>query len=102
MEEALIPVDLEDLAKDFLENRRNELAELRSLVEQADFKKLEQIAHKIKGNGGSFGFPRISEIGKRLEYSAQAHLRDECAKAVDDLKNYLANVKVVIDRNIAS
>lgn len=36
-----------------------------------EFKKIEQIAHKVAGSAGSYGLGKLSEIAREMEASAK-------------------------------
>lgn len=54
----------------YLERRRLDLEFCRRSLEKGDFSEIEKIGHQLKGNGHTFGYPEISEIGKNLESAA--------------------------------
>ncbi len=53
-----------------MERRRCDVATLRAAVECGDFETISRLGHNMSGNGVSYGFPEISEIGERLEAAA--------------------------------
>jgi HPt (histidine-containing phosphotransfer) domain-containing protein len=64
-------VPTEIIAK-YVERRRHDLEVCLSFVERQQYKEIEKIAHQLKGNGCTFGYPELSNIGKRLEIAARA------------------------------
>jgi hypothetical protein len=60
----------EQLVKNYLIRRWQELENCKNAIERADFLFLQQVGHRLKGNGEMFGFPEISCIGKNLEQEA--------------------------------
>lgn len=56
----------------YIERRRHDLEVCLLFVEKQQYKEIEKIAHQLKGNGLTFGYPELSIIGKRLEIAAQA------------------------------
>jgi HPt (histidine-containing phosphotransfer) domain-containing protein len=59
-----------ELLSRFMERRRRDVATLREALECGDFETIGSLGHNMSGNGVSYGFPEISEIGKRLEAAA--------------------------------
>lgn len=59
-----------DLLPGFIARRLSDLETLHEALESNDFETLRRISHNIKGNGMSFGFPRLSELGAALEERA--------------------------------
>ena len=85
--------DMLDLIPSYLE-RSSALAEdaLRAAHER-DLDEVRAIAHKIKGSGSSYGFPRISELGNALHAAAVGKEAGLAAEAGEELIQYLANVR---------
>lgn len=54
----------------FRERRRRDVVDLRAALECGDFETIARLGHNMSGNGVSYGFPEISEIGERLEAAA--------------------------------
>jgi HPt (histidine-containing phosphotransfer) domain-containing protein len=78
-----IAKDLEDLIPTFLSNRHKEVATLRAALAAADFEQLRQLGHRMRGVGNSYGFERVSTLGKAIEDGARS--RDKAA-----LENHIA------------
>jgi HPt (histidine-containing phosphotransfer) domain-containing protein len=89
--------DLEDLIPVFMKNRRSELDALRAALAAADFEQLRQIGHRMKGVGNSYGFGRVSDLGKRFEDGARAGNRATLEAAVAEYADYLERVRVVYE-----
>jgi HPt (histidine-containing phosphotransfer) domain-containing protein len=58
---------MRDLVAEFLDGLVNRVADLRSAHAEADWTRLLTLAHQIKGAGGSYGYPRISELATAME-----------------------------------
>ncbi len=86
--------DLEDIAPTFLENRRKDLRTLRVAVGAQDFATLQTLGHRMKGDGGGYGFDDISEIGARLEIAAKQEDRPAAEHCVAELEDFLNRVTV--------
>jgi|SRR5271166_1569658 len=87
--------DLIDLIPDFMTRKRADLQSLKSALDDGDLATIASIGHKIKGEGGSFGFDAISEIGAGLEASGRRGDRASAQQLVSDLSDYLEKVEVV-------
>lgn len=68
--------------------------DFKDFLEKKDFTSLKFFGHKLKGTGKSFGFEKISEIGKRIEENADTKnidnllmLFDELSKVFEEIKN---------------
>ncbi len=91
---AEVAQDLEPLIPLFIQTRQDNLAGLEAALPAGDFKAMEIIGHSMKGAGGAYGFPPVSEIGDLIEQAARG--RDDAAVRVltRRLQAYLANVQI--------
>jgi HPt (histidine-containing phosphotransfer) domain-containing protein len=89
--------DLEDLIPTFMKNRRKELDSLRSALAAADFEQLRQLGHRMKGVGVSYGFERISAIGKAIEDGARSGDQSLLESSVAQYGEYLSRVQVAYE-----
>lgn len=90
------PSALEDecaaLVPAFLEKRNAELAVLEAALATRAFDTLYRLGHNLRGSGGSFGFPAMSEIGARMERAAQAGDEAAMAREIACLREHLREV----------
>jgi DNA-binding NtrC family response regulator len=56
----------------FIHHRRRDTGTVRAAVARGDFEVVARLAHNMRGNGTSYGFPEISAIGTRMEAMAEA------------------------------
>ena len=89
--------DLEDLIPVFMSNRKKELDALRVALAAADFEQLRQLGHRMRGVGNSYGFARVSEIGKHVEDGARSGDRTLLASTIAQYGDYLAKVQIVYE-----
>ncbi len=61
----------DDMLARYFERRKRDFNECLEHLDEGDFSFLEKIGHQLKGNGVTFGYPEISEIGKELESGAR-------------------------------
>lgn len=87
--------DLEDLVPTFLANRARELQALRAALAAGDMAQLRHLGHRMKGVGNSYGFAKVSEIGRRIEDGAQTRDAPALEACVREYADYLAKVKVL-------
>ena len=89
--------DLEDLIPVFMSNRKKELDALRVAFAAADFEQLRQLGHRMRGVGNSYGFARVSEIGKHVEDGARSGDRALLESNIAQYGDYLAKVQIVYE-----
>jgi CheY-like chemotaxis protein len=83
-----------DMVPGFLAARRKEVVAIGEALERNELEPIRVMGHNMKGIGSSYGFPPITEFGRRLEEAAVAGTRDEIRKQVAGLADYLERVEV--------
>jgi HPt (histidine-containing phosphotransfer) domain-containing protein len=89
--------DLEDLIPVFMKNRHKELDALRVALASADFEQLRQLGHRMKGVGNSYGFARVSTIGKYIEDGARSGDRALLQARITEYHDYLSKVEIAYE-----
>lgn len=89
-----IDQDLEEIVPGFLENRRKDAASLEAALEENDLKTVRLLGHRMKGDGGGYGFQEISTIGDALEQAAIRGDRIVIQRQTVMLVEFLAQVEV--------
>jgi HPt (histidine-containing phosphotransfer) domain-containing protein len=62
-----IPPAIQALVPEYLDNQRKELAKMRALLPQGEFRAIQRFGHNLKGTAGGYGVPALGELGARLE-----------------------------------
>ena len=83
----------------FIPRLRDQLDSLQRAVEEHDFAEVAQIAHWLKGSGGTVGFTCFSEPAARLEISAKQGegQQNEIIALIDELQQLSARVFAGLD-----
>ncbi|MGH8687273.1 MAG: Hpt domain-containing protein [Burkholderiales bacterium] len=89
--------DLADLIPVFFKNRQKEVDTLRTALATKDYDQLRHLGHRMKGVGNSYGFARVSEIGKLIEDGARAADPTAIDACIGEYAEYLSRVQVVYD-----
>ena len=90
-----IEADLRDLVPNFLEHKRADIGTIRTAIDQKDYETISQIGHKMKGEGGSFGFDAVTAMGSVLEQAALNKDLTSVNHTLDELVEYLESIDVV-------
>jgi HPt (histidine-containing phosphotransfer) domain-containing protein len=90
--------DLQDLVPGFLENRRKDAEALDRAAQAKDFSTVRLLGHRMKGDGGGYGFQEISRIGNALEQAAIREDWNTIRQETAGLIAFLAQVDVVYRR----
>jgi len=93
----IVAKDLEDLIPLFMGNRHKELDALRVALASADFEQLRQLGHRMRGVGNSYGFARVSTIGKSIEDGARSGDRASLQASITEYNDYLAKVQIAYE-----
>ncbi len=89
--------DLEDLIPTFMKNRHKEVEALRVALAAADFEQLRQLGHRMKGVGNSYGFARVSTLGKHIEDGARSGDRAALHATISEYGDYLSKVQIAYE-----
>lgn len=92
-----IDPDLKDLIPGFLQNRHHDVQTLQEAVAVGDFDTIRTLGHRMRGDGGGYGFHLISEIGDALEKAAFENNSHEIMARVRELSAYLGRIEVVYE-----
>ncbi len=82
-----------DLVPAYLKNRRSDIEKIKKALESNDMSTIESLAHKMKGSGTSYGFERISHLGKQIESSAMENNPEKIHLLVKELKHFMEDVQ---------
>jgi HPt (histidine-containing phosphotransfer) domain-containing protein len=68
---------------------RRDLLAMQSALEELNFDRLRILSHNLKGSGGAYGFPRLTELGARMEQAAKAADDATVRTGIADFKSFL-------------
>jgi len=83
-----------DIVTQFVAGLSERLTRMENAIRQADFDALRMAAHQLKGSGGGYGYPILTERATQLEKYARSHALDQCADALAELKEICRRVVV--------
>jgi HPt (histidine-containing phosphotransfer) domain-containing protein len=93
-----IDQELEEIIPGFLENRRDDVQTIETALQENNLSQIQMIGHRLKGDGGGYGFDAISAIGAALEQAAAREDRLAIRRLTTELMDFLARVCVVYRR----
>lgn len=88
-----IPPELRSLIPAFLQRREQDVQFLRMLLNTSDYKQIKYLAHKLKGQGASYGLGKISEVGAELEVAASESNKELVQKLIDEFNDTVASLR---------
>jgi len=92
--EVQVEEDMADVVPAYLEKRRAEVAVYRRALEAGDFDTIKHLAHKMKGTGTGYGFPRLTELGAALETSAMQKDAEGVGKPLHEFARFVDKVQL--------
>ncbi len=75
----------EQMRKKYIERRARDADKIASTLEAGNFAVLSQVGHQLKGNGATFGYEGLAELGRKMEEAAEKSSRldaDQCLFAL--------------------
>ena len=89
---------LEEIIPGFLENRRRDVQILEAALKECNLVQIQIIGHRMRGDGGGYGFDAISMMGAALEQAATREDLSAIRRHIAELIDFLARVTVVYQR----
>jgi HPt (histidine-containing phosphotransfer) domain-containing protein len=89
-----IDKDIELLAKEFIKNRKNDIKLIEKNIANKNLAEITNIAHKIKGTSGCYGFDELSIIGNKLGKAASKGNLSEVIVFVKQLADFIKYLKI--------
>jgi DNA-binding response OmpR family regulator len=87
---------LRKIVEGFVPRLHERIGEMQSALGEADFDRLQKLAHWLKGTGGSVGFDCFTEPASRLEQFATERRPDETAEAIRELSTLADRIVVPV------
>ncbi len=83
-----------ELVEEYLKNKNEEFEKLERAMNESDFTTIKIIGHNLAGTGGSYGLTSLTDIGDRMESSAEESNLEECKNQINEYRQFLDTVKV--------
>jgi HPt (histidine-containing phosphotransfer) domain-containing protein len=90
-----VDADLSDLIPGFLQRKHGDCDAILQAVPLRDYDSIRRIAHRLKGEGGSYGFDAMTDMGRSIERAAALGDDRTVTTLVAELLSYLERVDVV-------
>lgn len=90
-----ISKDLEVLIPRYMDRRHKEVETFRAQLAAGDFEALRIGGHSLKGSGGGYGFPPLTQIGAQIETAAKSKDNATIEAALIEYKDYIGRVEIV-------
>jgi HPt (histidine-containing phosphotransfer) domain-containing protein len=90
-----VDADLEDLVPIFLKHKSADVETVDAAINHADYETISRIGHKMKGEGGSYGFDAVTTMGASLEQAGLAKDLVAARDTITEIETYLKSIDVV-------
>jgi HPt (histidine-containing phosphotransfer) domain-containing protein len=80
---------LAELIPQYLALCRRDLLNLGVALDNKQFEDVRVLGHNLKGSGGAYGFPELSEIGSRIETAAKEKDEAVARQGIEQLEVFL-------------
>ncbi|MBL7133562.1 MAG: response regulator, partial [Phycisphaerae bacterium] len=90
---------LAEVLDQFVADLPSQGEQMRAALANGCFQELQRLAHQLKGAGGSYGYPALSEAAKRLEDAAKACDTEGATLAMKELAELIRSVAAAKLRN---
>ena len=83
-----------DIVAEFVEGLGDRLTAMNEALRASDFESLRIAAHRLRGSGGGYGYPVLSEGAAQLEQHARGAIAERCRQAVEELEKLCERIVV--------
>ncbi|WP_455204201.1 ATP-binding protein [Kaarinaea lacus] len=91
--------DFKELVDAFLQDLPNRIDRLNNAATEEQWQELREEIHRLKGVGGGFGFPAITELCEQIEQQLTLQGILEVKKLLDDLSSYS---EIIIEEKVCA
>ncbi len=79
----------------FLQNRRNEVIEIKDMLAQKDFNSLARMGHKLYGSSKTYGFNKLGDYARELETAAKDSDEKSIKRIIENIRVHIDSVNIV-------
>lgn len=83
-----------DIVVQFIDGLSARLERMEQAIRTSDFEALRVAAHQLKGSGGGYGYPILTDRARELEQHAREKALDDCISSLAELKELCGRVVV--------
>lgn len=79
----------EEMRKRYVKRRAQDVEELSAALENGDFNPMQKTGHQLKGNGPTYGYEMLADLGRRMEDAAENRSMTEARECLFALKAWV-------------
>lgn len=88
-----VPTELADHIPGYMSRREEDMNAMWTHFHKGEFEAIGRIAHKIKGNGASYGFESLTQLAERLQNSVNSKDRGAIEADVQALDQEVKKIR---------
>ncbi len=92
-----LDADMRELVVEFIAELPKRLDDLREAHRTLDWRRMQSIAHGLKGAGGSYGYPLLSHAFASLEEAFREQRDDNFNACVRRIESIIASARAALD-----
>ena len=81
-----------EMLQKYVDRRRADVLQLKECLKGDDLSIAERIGHQMKGNGATFGFPELEDLGRRIEFAAKRKEKDHLLELVSQFEEVVSKM----------
>lgn len=86
---------LKPYAPSYLDELKSQVAIIAQLVNEEKYDEIRGLGHRMKGDGGTYGFEDVEALGRNLQKAAELENKAQIRKLTSQLKEYLDRVEML-------
>lgn len=86
-----------DIVLEFVNGLGDRVRRMEEAIAAGDLDELRDSAHQLKGNGGGYGYPDLTQRAAELERAARSGIRADCTERVAELKRLCQRLVVTTE-----
>ena len=83
-----------DLVTEFVDGLDARAQAIQEAIDAQALDTVKSLSHQLKGAGGGYGYPALSETAAKLEQRAQTEDVARCQEVLDELRSLLTRIEV--------
>ncbi|MFA5879125.1 MAG: Hpt domain-containing protein [Candidatus Margulisiibacteriota bacterium] len=97
MDKILVKInkDIMGFMPDYLQNRQTDFMNIKFALDNNDFERVKQIAHKMRGSAGLYGLMGLTDIAKEMEENALTEDKPLLVTLLQKMIFYLENIEII-------
>lgn len=93
----IVESDLKEIVPGYIEKRKQDIPLMREALKKEDFKTLQSMGHKLKGNAGGYGFDQLGLLGAEVEAAAKTGNGLFIEEALKKMEDYFSVLEIIFE-----